>query len=66
MSPKISVALAVAGLLTAINLGVLVIGSSAPSRAANGGLANDPDFARAVKSVIEHCNVNVDIAKIKC
>jgi len=66
MSPKISVALAIAGLLTALNLGVLVIGISAPSKAANGGLANDPDFARAVKSIIEQCNVNVDIVKIKC
>jgi hypothetical protein len=66
MSPRTSVVLAVVGLLTALNLVVLVIGISAPSKAANGGLANDPDFARAVKSIIEQCNVNVDIAKIKC
>ena len=65
MSPKITAALAVAGLLTALNLGVLVISISVPSKAANG-LVNDPDFARAVKSIVETCAVNVDLAKIKC
>jgi hypothetical protein len=66
MSPKITAMFVVVGLLTALNVGVLVIGISVPSKAANGGLVNDPDFARAVKSIVEKCAVNVDIAKIKC
>ena len=29
-------------------------------------LINDADFARAVKSVIETCRVNVDLARVIC
>ena len=65
MSPKITAMFVVVGLLTALNIGVLVMSISVPSKAANG-LVNDPDFARAVKSIVEKCTVNVDIAKIKC
>jgi hypothetical protein len=71
MSPKITAMFAVVGLLTALNIGVLVISISVPSKAANAGLGsaklvNDPDFARAVKSIVENCTVNVDLAKVKC
>jgi hypothetical protein len=66
MSPKITTAFVVVGLLTALNLGLLVISISVPSKAGNAGLADDPDFARAVKSIVEKCKVNVDLANIKC
>ena len=66
MSPKITAMFVVLGLLTALNIGVLVVSISVPSKAANSGLVNDPDFARAVKSIVEKCVVNVDIARIKC
>jgi hypothetical protein len=29
-------------------------------------LVHDPDFARAVKSIVKDCKVNVDIAKLVC
>jgi hypothetical protein len=66
MSPRITAAFVVAGLLTALNLGLLVINISVPSKAANANLADNPDFARAVKSIVETCKVNVDLANIKC
>jgi hypothetical protein len=71
MSPKITAMFVVVGLLTALNIGVLAISISVPSKAANAGLGsakliNDPDFARAVKSIVENCTVNVDLAKVKC
>jgi hypothetical protein len=66
MSPKITAIFVVVGLLTALNLGALVISISLPSKAANGALADDPNFSRAVKSIVEKCKVNVDLANIKC
>jgi hypothetical protein len=66
MSPKIAAAFVVVGLLTALNLGLLIINISVPSKAANGSLADNPDFARGVKSIVEQCKVNVDLAAIKC
>lgn len=69
MSRKIAFALV--ALLTAFNLGVLVINVAPPSRAAVAGmnaqqLVKDPDFTRAVKTVVERCRVNVDLAKLSC
>ena len=64
-------AFALLGMLTALNVLALAINLSPPSRAAVAGmdhvkLANDPDFARAVKAVVEHCRVNIDLAKLQC
>jgi hypothetical protein len=58
-------------LLTALNVGIVMLNTSMPSRAAIGGmtyqeLVNDPDFVRAVKVVVSTCNVNVDVATLKC
>jgi hypothetical protein len=57
--------------LTAINAIVLAINVSPTARAAVAGLSykelmNDSDFARAVKSIVEKCSVNVDLARVKC
>jgi predicted ATPase len=58
-------------LLTALNVGVVVVNTSIPSRAALGGmtyedLVNDPDFVRAVKAVASTCKVNVDLGALRC
>ena len=58
-------------LLSALNASVLIVNLSQPSRAAVGGmsyqeLVRDPDFTRAVKSIAQNCNVNVDIGKLVC
>jgi hypothetical protein len=58
-------------LLTALNVGIVMLNTSAPSRAAVGGmtyqdLINDPDFARAVKTVASTCKVNVDLGTLRC
>ncbi len=44
---------------------------SSPSRAAIAGmkfrqLEADPDFVRAVHSIVERCKVNVDLAGVEC
>lgn len=54
-----------------VNVVALAVNLSLPSNAAVGTknyrqLAADPEFQRAVRSVVEACNVNVDIGKIKC
>jgi len=59
------------GFLTAFNATALVIDVSLPTKAAIGGksyeeLVGDPDFTRAVQSVVKKCKVNVDIAKVEC
>jgi hypothetical protein len=58
-------------LVSALNAIVLFVNLSQPSRAAVSGmsyqeLVNDPDFARAVKTIAQDCRVNVDIAKLVC
>jgi hypothetical protein len=58
-------------LLTALNVGGLVLNFSLPSRAAVAGmsyqdLVRDPDFTRAVQSIAQECKVNVDLAKLTC
>jgi hypothetical protein len=60
-----------AGLLLALNLLVMALDFSSPSRAAVAGmktrqLESDPDFVRAVRSIAEHCKVNVDLARLEC
>jgi len=57
--------------LTALNAVALTINVSLPLRAAVGGktyedLVADPDFTRAVQSVVQKCRVNVDIATVVC
>jgi hypothetical protein len=72
MVRKTGIAILIIGcILTALNASVLILQLSAPSKAAVGGmdgqtLANDPDFKRAVQSVVQACKVNVDIAKVIC
>ena len=58
-------------LLIGLNAIALIINLSQPSQAAVGGmsyqkLVHDPDFTRAVKSIVQGCSVNVDIAKVVC
>ncbi|WFU75542.1 hypothetical protein [Bradyrhizobium sp. CB2312] len=57
--------------LSAVNLVVLAVNLSAPSKAAVKGasyqeLLRDADFARAVKTIAEQCKVNVELAKLMC
>jgi hypothetical protein len=64
-------AIALFVLLTAVNVAVLMINISPAARAALAGasykeLMNDAGFTRAVKSVIEACHVNVDLARVIC
>ncbi|MEK9278548.1 MULTISPECIES: hypothetical protein [unclassified Bradyrhizobium] len=72
MSDRIKNALiALLCLLGAMNAIALVVNLSQPSRAAVRGMSyqdllHDPDFTRAVKTIAEQCNVNVDLAKLKC
>jgi len=59
----------IACLLTALNVLVLAISISQPSRAVTSSyqsLIDDPDFARAVKTIAEQCRVNVDLGKLQC
>ena len=57
--------------LTAANVIALAMNVSATSRAAVAGasykeLMNDVEFTRAVKSIVERCSVNVDLARVIC
>jgi hypothetical protein len=59
------------GLISALNLIALAVTLSLPSRAAVAGmdyraLTNDPDFTRAVQSIVQNCKVNLDTDKLKC
>lgn len=69
MSTKVvSVVLCV---LLALNVAVLTLNFSAPSRAAIAGMSAkrleaDPDFVRAVHTIVEKCKVNVDLASVHC
>ena len=72
MSRKtITALIALLCLLTALNVGGLVLNMSLPARAAVAGmsyqdLVRDPDFTRAVHSIVQECKVNVDLAKVNC
>jgi hypothetical protein len=57
--------------LTGINVIAVAINISSISRAAVAGLGvqelvSDADFAGAVKSIVEKCRVNVDLARVSC
>ena len=71
MSRRNKTALILMCLLTALNAGALILNFSGSSRAAIAGmsyqdLVRDPDFARAVQSIVQDCQVNVDLAKLRC
>jgi hypothetical protein len=64
-------AVAVITVLTAINVAVLALNVAPAALGALAGagykeLINDPDFTHAVKSVVEACEVNVDLARVIC
>jgi hypothetical protein len=66
-----STMIATLSVVSALNLIVLAVNLSLPSRAAVGGLTyqdlvGSNDFTRAVKSIVESCAVNLDIARLKC
>ncbi|MEA2983614.1 MAG: hypothetical protein QOF09_5437 [Alphaproteobacteria bacterium] len=70
MSRKRTTALLL-GFLIALNAGALLLNVALPSRAAIAGmgyedLVRDPDFARAVRTIVQGCAVNVDVAKVRC
>jgi hypothetical protein len=58
-------------LLTVMNGMMFLFNASTLSRAAVAGMSyqqliNDPDFTRAVKSIVTECKVNVDVARLFC
>jgi hypothetical protein len=58
-------------LLTALNVGGLVLNLSLPAGAAIAGmsyqdLVRDSDFTHAVRSIVQECKVNVNVAKLRC
>jgi hypothetical protein len=60
-----------AGLLLALNLVVTALNLSSSSRAANAGMGShqletDPDFVQAVRSIVDHCKVNFNLARVEC
>ena len=66
--PKILVLLLAA---TALNVAIVLVDLSASSRAAvanmdYGALVKDADFKKAVQSIVVACNVNMNIARIRC
>ena len=66
-----TLALVLFGMLTILNVVALVMGVSQPSSAEVAGmtyeqLVRDQDFSRAVKSIVESCEVNVDLGKLRC
>ena len=68
MSRRAKIALV---LLSAFNAIVLAINISPPTRAAVGGmnyenLVADPDFTRAVQSIVQKCRVDADMVTVKC
>ena len=66
---SLKAATTLAGLLLALNLVVMALDFPSPSRAAGMNarhLEADPDFVRAVHSIVEHCKVNVDLARVEC
>jgi hypothetical protein len=58
-------------LLTVLNLGGVILHVSSSSRAAVAGMSyqdliRDPDFMRAVQSIVQECKVNIELAKLAC
>jgi hypothetical protein len=55
----------------ALNVAILLVNLSFPSRAAvanmdHQALVADADFKQAVQTIIQACIVNVGIAKVRC
>jgi hypothetical protein len=68
---KLRPVIALLCLLSLANVGAAVVNFSTQSKAAAGAtayerLVTDQNFARAVKSIVEGCAVNVDLGKLKC
>jgi hypothetical protein len=66
-----TMALALILAATALNVSILILNLSLPSRAAVAGmdyhaLATDSDFKRAVQSIVEACTVNIGLDKMQC
>jgi len=56
---------------TAFNASILIFNLILPSRAAVAGmdyraLVTDCDFERAVQTIVEKCNANVELDKVQC
>ena len=71
MSRRTKIALVLMCLLAVLNAVGLILNLSGSPRAAVAGLSyqdlvGDPDFARAVQSIVQECQVNVDIARLRC
>jgi hypothetical protein len=57
--------------VTILNVAILLVNLSFPSRAAVANmdyhaLVADADFKQAVQAIVQACIVNVDIAKVRC
>ena len=57
--------------LLALNLAAMAVNFASPSAAATTKLRahqleSDPDFVRAVRSIVQKCRVNVDLATVFC
>ena len=56
---------------TALNVAILLVDLSVSSSAAvanmdYGALVKDADFKKALQSIVVACNVNMNIARIRC
>ncbi len=56
---------------TALNVSILALNLTLPSRAAVAGmdyqaLVTDSDFKRAVQTIVETCRANVELGKVQC
>jgi hypothetical protein len=56
---------------TALNVSILILNLTLPSRAAVAGmdyqaLVTDSDFKRAVQAIVETCRANVELGKVQC
>jgi hypothetical protein len=68
--PGVSV-LAIILMATALNVSILIVNFTFPSRAAVAGmdyraLVTDSDFKRAVQAIVETCRANVELGKVQC
>ncbi len=65
------VATTIVCLLLALNLAAMAVNFASPSAAAvtklrAHQLESDPDFVLAVRSIVQKCRVNVDLATVFC
>ena len=56
---------------TALNVSILILNLTLPSRAAVAGmdyqaLVTDSDFKRAVQTIVQACRANVELGKVQC